>query len=54
VEELEKGPKEFSKRFAAPHRRNNNMTQPVYPELPGSKPPTKEDTGRSTRLQLDM
>jgi hypothetical protein len=31
------------KGFAA-HRRNNNMNQPVPPELPGTKPVTKENT----------
>jgi hypothetical protein len=44
MEELEKGLKEL-KRFA-PHRRNNNMNQPVTPELLGTKPPTKEYTWR--------
>jgi hypothetical protein len=37
TEELEKGLKEL-KGFAT-HRKNNNINQP---ELPGSKPPTKE------------
>jgi hypothetical protein len=39
MEKLEKGPKEL-KEFAA-HRRNNNMNQPVYPELPGTNSPTR-------------
>jgi hypothetical protein len=42
MEVFEKGPKEL-KRFAT-HRRNNYMNQPVPPELPGTKPPTKEYT----------
>ena len=50
--DLEKGPKEV-KRFAA-HRRNNNMYQSVLPELPGTKPPTKEYTWRDPWLQLHM
>ena len=40
--ELEKGPKEL-KGFEG-HRRNNNMSHPVLPELPGIKPSTKEHT----------
>jgi hypothetical protein len=41
MEELEKGLKEL-KGFAT-HRKNNNINQPIPPELPGSKlPPTKE------------
>jgi hypothetical protein len=40
MEELEKVPKEL--RGLQPHRRNNNMNQPVPPELPGTKPPYKE------------
>ena len=40
MEELEKGLKKL--RGLQPHRRNNNMNQPVAPELPGTKPPTKE------------
>ena len=43
VGEIEKGPKEL-KGFAAP-RRNNNMSHQVLPELPGTKPSTKEYTG---------
>ena len=27
-------------------QRNNNMNQPVFPELPGTKPPTKKYTWR--------
>jgi hypothetical protein len=48
MEELEKGPKEL-KGFAA-HRRNNNMKQPVPPELPGTKTPSKEYTWRDSWL----
>ena len=46
MEELEKGLKEL-KGFAT-HRKNNNINQPEPPhpppELPGTKPPTKEYT----------
>ena len=46
MEELEKGLKEL-KGFAT-HRKNNNINQPdTYPDLPGTKPPTKEYTWRS-------
>jgi hypothetical protein len=44
IEELEKGPKEL--KGLQPHRRNNNVNQPVPPELPRTKPPTKEYTWR--------
>jgi hypothetical protein len=40
MEELKKGPKEL--KGLQPNRRNNNMNQLVLPELPGTKPPTKE------------
>jgi hypothetical protein len=33
---------------------NNNMNQPVPPELPGTQPPTKEYTWREPWLQLQM
>ena len=49
MEELEKRPKEL-KGFAT-HRKNNSINQP---ELPGSKPPTKEYTRRDLWLQPDM
>jgi hypothetical protein len=43
MEELEKGLKEL-KAFTA-HKRNNNINQPdSHPELPGSKPLTREYT----------
>jgi hypothetical protein len=42
IEELEKGPKEL--KGLQPHRKNNNINQPDPPELPGTKPPTKEYT----------
>jgi hypothetical protein len=32
------------------HRRNNNMNQPVPPELPGTKPTIKENTWRDSWL----
>jgi hypothetical protein len=41
MEELEKGLKEL-KGFAL--HRKNNINQPEPPELPGTKPPTKEYT----------
>jgi hypothetical protein len=52
MEELEKSP-EMLKGFEA-HRRNNNMNQPVPPELPGTKPPTKEYICRDPWLQPHM
>ena len=42
MEELEKDPRSW--RGLQHHRRNNNMNHPVPPELPGTKPPTKEYT----------
>jgi hypothetical protein len=42
MKKLEKVPKEL-KRFE-PQRRNNNMNEPIAPELPGTKPPMKENT----------
>jgi hypothetical protein len=47
MKEPEKGPKEL--RGLQIPRRNNNMKQTVPPELPGTKPPTKE-----YMLQLHM
>jgi hypothetical protein len=44
MEDLEKGPNEM--RGLQTHRRNNNMDQPVTPEPPGTKAPTKEYTWR--------
>jgi hypothetical protein len=44
--ELEEGLKEL-KGFAT-HRKNNNFNQPHPPELPGTKPPTKEYTWKDT------
>jgi hypothetical protein len=41
IKKLEKGPKEL-KGFQ-PHRRHNNMNQPVAPELPGTELPIKEE-----------
>jgi hypothetical protein len=52
MKELEKGPKEL--RGLQPHRMNNNVNQPVPPELQGTKPPTKEYTRRDSRLQQHM
>jgi hypothetical protein len=43
MEELEKRLKEL-KEFAI--QRKNNINQPDSPELPGTKPPTKEYTWR--------
>jgi hypothetical protein len=42
VEDLEEGLKEL-KGFAM-YRKNNNVNQPDPPELPGTKPLTKEST----------
>jgi hypothetical protein len=39
MKELEKELKEL-KEFAT-HRKNSNINQPVPPELPGTKPPTR-------------
>jgi hypothetical protein len=36
------------------HRKNNNINQPDPPELPETKPPTKEYTWRDPWLQLHM
>jgi hypothetical protein len=52
MEKLEKGLKEL-KGFAT-HRKNSNISQPDLPELPGTKPPTKEYTWRDPWLQLHM
>jgi hypothetical protein len=51
-EKLEKGPKDL-KGFE-PHKRNNNMNQPVPSEQPGTKTPTKEYTWRDPWLQPHM
>jgi hypothetical protein len=48
IEDLEKGLKEL-KGFAA-YRKNNNINQPNSPELPDTKPPTKEYTWRDPWL----
>ena len=52
MEELEKGLKKL-KGFVTP-RRHININQPDLPELPGTKPPTKEYTWRDPWLQLHM
>jgi hypothetical protein len=44
VEELEKGP----------NMRNKNMNQPVPPEFPGTKPPTKDYTWSDPWLQMHI
>jgi hypothetical protein len=49
MEELEKEPK--GRKGFATHRKNNNINQPDPPELPGTKPPTKEYTWRDPWLQ---
>jgi hypothetical protein len=41
------GESRLEKRSLQPHRGNNNMNQPVPPELPGTKPPTKEELKES-------
>jgi hypothetical protein len=52
MEELGKGPKEL-KELAAPY--NEQQYEPTStPELPGTKPLTKEYTWRNTWLQLHM
>lgn len=38
----------------ATHRKNNNINQPDPPELPGTKPSTKEYTWRKPGLQTHM
>jgi hypothetical protein len=48
MEELEKESKKV--KDLQPYRRNNNRNQSVSPELPGTKPPTKEYTRRDSRL----
>jgi hypothetical protein len=35
-------------------RKNNNINQPDPPELQGTKPPTKEYTWKSPRLEPHM
>jgi hypothetical protein len=52
MEELEKGLKEL-KGFAT-HKNNNNINQPDSPppEIPVTKPPTKEYKWRNPWLQL--
>jgi hypothetical protein len=52
MEGLEVGPKDL--KGLQPHRRKNNMNQPVPPELPGTKPPAEEYTRRDSRLQPHM
>jgi hypothetical protein len=42
MKELVKVPKEL--KGLQPYRRNNNINLPVPPELPGTKPPIKENT----------
>jgi hypothetical protein len=51
MEELEKGLEKL-KGFATHGK--NNINQPDLPELPGIKPPTKEDTWRDLWLQPHM
>ena len=54
MEELEKGLKKL-KGFAT-HRKNNNIDHPELPtpELPETKPPTKEYTWRNPWRQSHM
>ena len=54
MEELKKGLKELKGLKLQPHRKNNNINQPDPPELPRTKPPTKEYTWRDPWLQLHM
>jgi hypothetical protein len=37
-----------------PHWKNNSIDKPDTPDLPGTKPPTKEYTKRDPWLQLHM
>ena len=54
MEEVEKGPKDL-KGFAAPQEEQQyEPTSTPPPELPGTKPPTKEYTWRNPWLQLHM
>ena len=54
MEEVEKGPKDL-KGFAAPQEEQQyEPTSTPPPELPGTKPPTKEYTWRNPLLQLHM
>jgi len=52
VQKLEKELKK--QKGLATHRTNNNINQPEFPELPGTKKPTKEYTWRDPWLQLHM
>jgi hypothetical protein len=55
MEELEKGTKEL--RGLQPHRRNNNMNQPLYPELSGTRELVQSKStlgGTDPWLQLPM
>ena len=52
MKELKKGPKNLMDQ--QPHRRNNNMSQPVPPEIPGIKLTTKDYTWWDSRLQLNV
>jgi hypothetical protein len=52
MQELEKGLSEL-KGFAT-HRRNNDINQPDAPELPGTKPSTKQYTWRAPWLEPYM
>jgi hypothetical protein len=52
MEELEKELKEL-KRFET-YRKNYIINQPDSPELPGTKPQTREYTWRDPWLQLNM
>jgi hypothetical protein len=48
VEESGQGQKELK---AQPYKKNNNINQPEPPEVPGTKPPTKECTWQDPWLQ---
>ena len=50
IEQLERGPKEL-KMFAV-LQEEQHMYQPVLPEIPGAKPPTKECAWRDPWLQM--
>ena len=52
MEEIEIGLKKLN--GLQPHRKNNNVNQQDSPELPWTKPPTKEYIWRDPWVQLHM
>jgi hypothetical protein len=45
-----RGKTEGAEEVCNPYRKNNDINQPDFPELPGTKPPTKEYTRRDPWL----